>query len=168
MMSANNAVVMDTNVAIVANGQAEQAGPQCQRNCISALRQMRQDNIILLDAGRLIIEEYRHNLNLSGQPGAGDAFFRWLWQNQANHRRCRTIEITPHSERGFAEFPVDDALAGFDPSDRKFAAVALASGASSPVWNASDTDWWQHRDALKKHGVAVHFICPELMGVVID
>ena len=164
-MNANNAVVIDTNVAMVANGQTEQAGPQCQQNCIDALRQMRQDKIILLDAGRLIIEEYSHSLKHSGQPGAGDAFFRWLWQNQANQQRCRMIEITPHSERGFTEFPVDDALAGFDRSDRKFAAVALASGVSPPVWNASDTDWWQHRDALEKHGIAVRFICPELMEV---
>ena len=164
-MNANNAVVIDTNVAMVANGKAEQAGPQCRENCIIELEQIFQHKTILLDAGYLIMEEYLSNLSLSGQPGAGDAFFRWLWQNQANQQRCRMIEITPHSERGFTEFPVDDALAGFDRSDRKFAAVALASGVSPPVWNASDTDWWQHRDALEKHGIAVRFICPELMEV---
>ena len=162
-MNDNNAVIMDTNVAMVANGQAEQAGLQCQQNCTAALRQIREDKIILLDAEGLIFEEYRRNLNLSGEPGAGDAFFKWLLDNQENPRHCRSVAITPHPERGFAEFPDDQELSNFDRSDRKFVAVALASGASPPVWNASDTDWWQHRDALEKHGVAVHFICPELM-----
>lgn len=164
-MNADNAVVMDSNVAIVANGQAEQAGSQCRQNCIAALQRIQQDKIILLDAGRLIIEEYRHNLRLSGQPGAGDAFFKWLWQNQGNYQHCRAVSITPHPRRGFAEFPDDDALADFDPSDRKFVAVALASTERPSVLNASDTDWRQHRDALEKHGVAVCFICPELMDV---
>lgn len=162
-MNADNAVVMDTNVAMVANGQAEQAGPQCQQNCISVLRQIQQGKIILLDTGGLIIEEYRHNLNLSGQPGVGDRFFKWLWQNQANCQRRRTVAITPHPERCFAEFPGDDALSGFDPSDRKFVAVAIASNESPSILNASDTDWWHYRDALEKYGVAVYFICPELM-----
>ena len=164
-MNADNAVVMDTNVAMVANGQAEQAGSQCRQDCISALQQIQQGKIILLDAGRLIIVEYLHNLNLSGQPGVGDRFFKWLWQNQANYRHCRVFAITPHPKRGFAEFPDDQALADFDPSDRKFVAVAIASGANPPVWNASDTDWRQYRDALAKHGIAVHFICPELMDM---
>lgn len=159
-MNANNAVVIDTNVAMVANGEAEQAGSQCQENCITALEQIFQGKTILLDAGYLIMEEYLSNLNLSGQPGAGDRFFKQLWQNP---QHCRVVAITPHPERGFVEFPDDAALAGFDRSDRKFVAVAVASGANPPVWNASDTDWWQHRDALEKHGVAVHFICPELM-----
>lgn len=162
MLNDNNAVVIDTNVAMVANGKAEQAGSQCQENCITALEQIFQDKAILLDAGYLIMEEYLSNLSLSGQPGAGDRFFKQLWQNP---QYCRSVAITPHPERGFVEFPDDAALAGFDRSDRKFVAVALASGASPPVWNASDTDWWQHRGALAKHGVAVHFICPELMDV---
>ena len=162
-MNDNNAVIMDTNVAMVANGQAEQAGLQCQQNCVAALRQIHEDKIILLDAENLIFEEYRRNLNLSGEPGAGDAFFKWLLDNQDNPRHCRSVTITPHPERGFAEFPDDQGLSNFDRSDRKFVAVALASGENPPVWNASDTDWWQHRDALATHGIAVHFICPELM-----
>lgn len=164
-MTANNAVVMDTNVAMVANGQTEQAGLQCRQNCIAALRRIQEDKIILLDAGGLILDECRRYLHPSGQPGVGDAFFRWLWQNQGNYQHCRMVSITPHPRRGFAEFPDDDTLADFDPSDRKFVAVALASTERPSVLNASDTDWRQHRDALEKHGVAVCFICPELMDV---
>ena len=48
-------------------------------------------------------------------------------------------------------------LATFDPSDRKFVAVALASG--SPVANATDTDWLDYQTALEANGVELHFVC---------
>ena len=65
--------------------------------------------------------------------------------------------------RGFEEFPDSARLSSFDRSDRKFVAVALASGSSPKVLNAADTDWWDHRQALEENGVDVVFLCPELM-----
>ncbi len=95
----------------------------------------------------------------------GDAFFKWLWNNQVNPACCRQIKIVPDplGDRVFEEFPDDPDLAGFDRSDRKFVAVALASEESPPILNASDTDWWEVRDALARHGVYPRFLCPELM-----
>jgi hypothetical protein len=118
-----------------------------------------------VDAGGLIFGEYRGNLKPSGQPGPGDAFFKWLWNNQGNLRHCRQIAITPvdREGRGFAEFPDDPALAGFDRADRMFVATALASGEHPPILNATDTDWWDYREALNRQGVEVRFLCPELM-----
>ena len=154
---------MDTNVAVVANGKTEQAGPRCIRECISRLRHIRDECRLLLDDRNRIIDEYRNNLNPSGQPGLGDAFFLWLWQNQANQEYCRNIVVTPHEDRGFEEFPNDPDLSAFDQDDRKFVAVALASGTGPKVLNASDTDWWHHRQTLQEHGVEIVFLCPELM-----
>ena len=154
---------MDTNVAVVANGQADQAGPECVAACVRALRQIQEARRLLLHDGYLIIEEYRDNLSASGQPGPGDAFFLWLWNNQANQRHCRTVPITEDPDRGFEQFPDDPRLASFDSSDRKFVAVALASGTNPTVLNASDTDWWRHRTELRRHGVEIDFLCPELM-----
>ena len=42
-------------------------------------------------------------------------------------------------------------------------AVARASGADPELLNATDTDWWHYREALKENGVNVVFLCPELM-----
>ena len=154
---------MDTNVAVVANGKTEQAGPRCIRECISKLRHIRDECLLLLDDRNRIIDEYRNNLNPSGQPGPGDRFFLWLWRNQANQEYCRKIAVTPHEDRGFEEFPDDPDLSTFDRSDRKFVAVALASGTEPEVLNASDTDWWHYRQALQQHGVEIVFLCPELM-----
>lgn len=66
------------------------------------------------------------------------------------------------------DFPDDEMLAGFDRDDRKFVAVAIASGESPPILNASDTDWHDHRQALSRHGVAVEFVCPELMNAPVQ
>ena len=43
-------VVMDTNVAVVANGAAEQAGPDCVDACIEALAYVRKARRVVLAA----------------------------------------------------------------------------------------------------------------------
>ncbi len=159
-----SAAVVDVNVPIVANGRHPPAGPQCRLACIRALRQARRGLICLDDGGR-ILAEYRRHLSLSGQPGVGDEFMYWLHRNQATEGTCERVPIhpLPHDDRDFAEFPRDPRLASFDPSDRKYAAVAVASGHSPRILNASDTDWWISREALADHGIDVDSICPELM-----
>jgi len=159
------AVVIDTNVPVVANGKHDRAGAKCERACINALRAARR-KIILLDDSYEIFDEYRRNLAGSGQPGIGDAFFKWLWYNQANPDHCHLVAITPIDERevDYAEFPNDSDLKTFDQSDRKFVAVALASKMKPAILNASDTDWWNFRECLARNGVKVKFLCPELMG----
>ncbi|HSG40959.1 MAG TPA: hypothetical protein VLE27_15070 [Thermoanaerobaculia bacterium] len=158
-------MVMDTNVAVVANGRTPQASQECVAACVQSLRMLRDRHTVLLDDLGRIFDEYRRHLSPSGQPGLGDAFFKWLWDNQCNPGHCRQVRITPtNDDRGFEEFPDDPALSDFDPSDRKFIAVAIASGETPPILNASDTDWWNHREALSRNGVTVRFLCPELMA----
>ena len=156
-------IVVDTNVVIVANGDTPQASETCEIACIEKLEWIQDNCILLLDNMDLILKEYDPYFCHSGQPGPGDAFFRWLHFNQFNDQHCRTIAITPHAEREFAEFPDDPDLADFDRSDRKFVAVAIASGNAPEILNATDTDWWQHRAALQRHGIKVTFLCPKLM-----
>ena len=156
-------VVVDTNVPLGANFKACQAGPECEAACIHALRQVQAERRTLLDDKWLIIEEHRRNLSHSGQPGVGDAFFKWLWENQANPKHCRIVPVTVHADRGFAEFPDDPRLSSFDPSDRKFVAVALVSGTRPKLLNATDTDWCHDRQALEENGVDLLMLCPELM-----
>lgn len=157
-------VIVDTNVLAVANHKANQASSMCVLACLDKLEDIINNNILLLDDKRYIIQEYMTYSNFSGQPGAGDRFFKWLWYNQANEQHCRKIPVTPHPERGFAEFPQDPDLESFDRDDRKFVAVAVASESAPAVINASDTDWWNHREALERNGVHVIFLCPELMN----
>ena len=156
-------VVVDTNVPLVANGKAEQAGLECEDACVRKLIQIQSEQRTLVDDKMLILGEYSRNLSYSGQPGVGDAFFKWLWENQANEQHCRIVPVIVHADRGFAEFPEDTRLSSFDLADRKFVAVARASETGPELLNATDTDWWHHREALKENGVNVVFLCPELM-----
>ena len=167
MSMAETEVVLDTNVAVVANGTAEQASKACMSVCTVKLLEISEakDCSLLLDDRYLILSEYQKELNFSGQPGPGDAFFKWIWERQADERYCRIVTVTPHEARGFEEFPDDPDLESFDMDDRKFVAIALASGSGPQVFNASDTDWWDHREALQRHGVDVVFLCPDLMTI---
>jgi len=157
-------VVIDTNVLIVANGRSRQADEDCVLACLDALDQARTGVVLLDDMGR-ILNEYRGRLSLSGQPGVGDAFFKWLHDHQADSRHCENVRITPKpsDEEDFEEFPDDPDLSRFDRSDRKFVAVARASRRSPRILNAVDRDWWDFREALKVNGVLVQFLCPSAM-----
>jgi hypothetical protein len=157
-------VVIDTNVLCVANGQSPQASAVCKLRVAERLAEVRKHDQVCLDQSGLIFDEYlRQRLSLSGQPGVGDAFFRWLFQNQANPRHCRKVTVTSRNADGteFDEFPDDPRLAKFDPSDRKFVAVVRAAGKRPPsVLNAVDSDWWHFRDVLQEWEVRVEFLCP--------
>ena len=157
-------VIVDTNVAVVANGGSGQASEECEETCINRLQEITTGEIkLVLDDHRRIIEEYRGNLSPHGQPGVGDAFLKWVEINWPNPKWCDLVAITPvdDSENEFEEFPDDPALAGFDPDDRKFIAVARKHPENPPILQAWDRQWWDFRDALSQNGVRVEFICED-------
>ena len=157
-------MVIDTNVLVTANGRSDHAGLDCQLSCVDALEEAKKRHVVTVDDGMLILDEYRRNASLGGQPGVGDAFLKWLWQNQGNPRHCEQVTISPtkRDQRYFQEFPADPALSGFDPSDRKFVAAAVASRKRPEIINATDSDWWDFREALAANGLAIRFLCPDL------
>ncbi|AMW30121.1 hypothetical protein [Arthrospira platensis] len=146
-------IIADTNVVIVANGKSSQASVECVINCVRRLREIQPNEILVLDDGWLIIQEYQKKLSSSGQPGVGDAFLKWLLTNQYNPQRCERIQITAISEYNFVEFPNDPNLDGFDLSDCQFVAVAIAHPDKPPILNAVDSDWRDFSDQLATHEV---------------
>ena len=161
------AVVVETNVIVVANRKSPQAGPDCILACVDALEHARQE-IVVIDSSVKILDEYRKHASLSGQPGIGDAFIKWLWNNQANPQHCERVDVTPKTNDpdDFEEFPNDADLAKFDRSDRKFVAVALTSRHRPKILNATDSDWWIFCSQLKKHNIVIKFLCPDLFTKV--
>lgn len=157
-------VVVDTNVAVVANGKSPQASSDCIIQCVKRLERVMTDiDKLVLDDSWRILDEYKDNLRSAGQPGIGDAFLKWVLTNWANSDRCDLVEINQSAadETVFAEFPDDPDLAGFDPSDRKFIAVALAHPENPTILQAVDSKWWDFRHALHNNAVAVEFICED-------
>ena len=156
------AVIVDTNVAVVANGQSPQASPNCVAICINRLeRIIRGEEKLALDDKWIILGEYLRNLRSSGEPGAGDDFLRWVLANK--NQRCDLVPITPidGSENAFEEFPDDPVLNDFDSDDRKFIAVAVAHPERPPILQAVDSQWWDFRNALRENDIIVEFICEE-------
>ena len=145
--------VVDTNVAIVANGRSD-AARGGRRPCIDCLEALLDRGQIVVDQDGDIQAEYRRHLHPSGQPGVGDQFYRAVLNDAARIRRMR---LQRRQDGSYAAFPDDPALASFDASDRKFAAVARLARVA--VANAVDSDWLDHREALKANGIKVHFVC---------
>jgi hypothetical protein len=157
-------VVVDTNVLVVANGKTPHASKECILACIEEIDKIyRSHNIIVLDDAWHILREYGNNLRDEGEPGLGDAFLKWLHQNNSNLLHCEQVPITPLPGGSFSEFPREESLAGFDPSDHKFVAVSRAHPHNPPILNAVDTDWWHFRHSLQRHGIEIVFLCPDAM-----
>jgi len=153
--------IVDTNVLLVASKKAPQASLTCVLTCIKYLQNLKESGILVLDSNRLIIREYENKNSRSGQPNVGDAFLKWVLTHQATER-CEQVLITQIAENDFAEFPRSPDLAKFDPSDRKFVAVALTHPVKPAIANAVDSDWRNYEEALANHGVSLNFLCPEL------
>lgn len=158
------AVVVDTNVAAVAQGLAPQADQACIDTCVDRLADLVSSGGLLLDDQDAVVLEYLQVLGHASRPGVGRAFARWAWDNRFDASRVTRVTIRERDAVGwrrYEEFPDLDTLKNFDRDDQKFVAVARASGENPPILNAVDSDWWEHRTALADAGVRVEFICPQ-------
>ena len=151
--------IVDTNVLVVANDrESPQAPPHCVVACANRLRDIAADGRLALDDAGTILDEYKRYSNWHGQPGVGDAFFKWVVNNLWNAERCDRIGITLDGG-SFAEFPKDPRLVDFDLADRKFVAVAAAHPDRPPIVQAVDRKWTAFTPALAECGIIVHFLC---------
>ena len=153
-----SAFVVDTNVAIVANGgRRTHADERCQLTCVERLEDLVNHDTIAVDEAGLMLGEYAYHLSRSGAPGVGDKFFKHLVDNQYLVHRVRRVLVTPCDDdrKGFEELPWN----AFDPSDRKFLAVAVVADAA--ILNATDSDWEEQAALMDKLGVQIDQLCPQ-------
>ena len=61
------------------------------------------------------------------------------------------------ADREYTALPQSLIDAGFDPSDRKFAALAKQEDAT--LANATDSDWLEHLTLLKAEKIRLLFVC---------
>lgn len=157
--------LVDTNVPITANFARDPASiPQdligCVWACVEAVEHVVKEGGLVLDYDGEIFDEYMKHLSMSGQPGVGDTFMKWVHDNCWGFPDADRVEITKNGE-SYVEFPDHDDLTQFDRSDRKFIAVASAHPAKPPVLQATDSKWWGWKDALEEVGIIVQFLCPD-------
>lgn len=165
-MTAN---IVDVNVAIVANDwrrqlnsqtlSTPQADEKCRLACVEVLKRIIRKEVVVVDAAGDAIREYLRRLRTSGQPGIGDAFLKFVLEQQYAHKRIQRITVKRHADRKYEPFPADPDLKAFDQADRIYVALNR-SVPDSRVLNAVDSDYKQHAKALVKHGVTVKELCP--------
>ena len=160
-----DAVIVDTNVIITANGEAEHASPDCVERCQQRIKQiLDQSETALVDDRWRILNEYKKYVNLETRKGIGDLFVKTLLQNLMRRPAiCTVVRINPldGSETDFEEFPTTEALSDFDVADRKFIAVAVAYGKQkATILQALDRKWEPFRKAFEQEGVQIDFLCP--------
>jgi hypothetical protein len=154
-------VVVDTNVLLVANGQHPDVGAACVAKCSRRLMNLMIGDRIAIDDGFEILKEYQNKTSHRTGKKPGDAFLKWLLQNNRNPQRCVQVHLTPHAKRRYASFPDDPRLVTFDRDDRKFVAVAVAHPEKPPILQAADSKWRGWSAALGDHQVRVEFLCPD-------
>jgi len=117
-----SAVVIDTNVLLVADGKASQMSATCRAECAQRLEAVKKGGRVVLDQQWLILREYQNKLSPSGKPPTpGNLFLKWLMTVCRDEQHVSQVSITatnPEQTR-FAEFPADEPLElAFDPADR--------------------------------------------------
>ena len=163
-----DAVIVDTNVIVIANDADDDDRRDCREHCQDRLHQIldQREKVVVDDEWR-IFREYERHVDPNTRKGIGAIFVKTLLQNLKNSEICTMVHITSLAGNGtdFEEFPTDNALSGFDPDDKKFIAVALAyqrdAGQTPTILLAIDRGWVQFMDALENHGVSVDLICED-------
>ena len=171
-----DAVIVDTNIIVIADNTDDDERKDCRERCQDRLRQILDQQIldqretVVVDDGWRIFGEYEQHVDPNTRKGIGAIFVKTLMQNLKNPEICTTVHITPLAGNGtdFEEFPnADEALTGFHKKDRKFIAVALAhqrdTEQTPTILLAIDRGWLQFMDALENHGVSVDLICEDDM-----
>ncbi len=150
-------VIIDTNVAVIANRQNADVVESCADACIHFLISAQSGRVILIDDSDEVRKEYAKALRVERPYQLGAQFLLHVLQQQFNPQRVRRVVLAKDDGGEFADFPNDPALAAFDRSDRKFAALAKQTGVA--VTNATDSDWADFQIPLNSNGIAVEFLC---------
>lgn len=157
--------VVDTNVPKTANlatkpSEDSEMSDVCILACVNAIEDIISKKAVVIDDGDEIFHEYRQQLSMKGQPGVGDKFMKWVHDHRWSLPESQRVTITKN-EDSYDEFPHHEYLENFDPSDRKFVAVAHAHPHKPPIIEATDSKWWGWKKPLEETGINVRFLCQE-------
>ncbi|HET7865044.1 MAG TPA: hypothetical protein VFL86_11630 [Burkholderiaceae bacterium] len=78
---------IDTNVLLVANGSHAGASRGCREECVKRLLAQQREGVTVIDDGYRILQEYQHKTRPNQPKEVGDAFLKWLLQNQGDTAR---------------------------------------------------------------------------------
>jgi hypothetical protein len=152
---ANRSFIVDTNVFIAANSHSPQVEQSGIEKCQKFIDGLFSNSTISVDSNNEIFDEYFKHMNRSGQPGIGDMFVKYLYDNQCNPEICEVVEIKKDKKYLYQVFSDKPDLFQFDRSDLKFIAVYFLSKFSPDIYNACDSDWMENKALLDLYDVKV-------------
>jgi hypothetical protein len=151
--------VVDTNVPVVANNQIDQDGKQpslsCRASAVEFLQKALSSGVILLDLAGEIQREYSRHLSPKGQPRVGDLFYKAVLNSHPEKILRHDLPLL--EDGNYQHLPQSLVDANFDPSDRKFAALAVFG--KGKIFNATDSDWIEHASKLREANIKVENLC---------
>lgn len=161
--------ILDTNVLMFANGnKSEQASLECIRECAKLLLSIREgkNGVVIIDTNqtRRVIREYLKNIDPS-ENLAGSVFLLELLKNPNLRIEVPITPIDKIDPELYAEYPDDPRLAKFDPSDKKWIALARAYMQSypdqptPPIAQASDIKWREFESVFGEYGIIILWVC---------
>jgi hypothetical protein len=154
--------VVDTNVPKVANlaiapDPDSDIGLDCIQACVDAIEHVIKHRLVI-DEGGEIFMEYLREIPMKGQGGVGSRFMKWVNDHRWSAKAIEQVAI--HREgNSYREFPKNSGLKKFDPSDRKFVAVANAHKDKPPILQATDSKWVGWEASLAEEKIGVCFVC---------
>ncbi|MGE7775520.1 hypothetical protein ACQKLP_12400 [Chitinophaga sp. NPDC101104] len=155
-------VIIDTNIPLVAGGYSDMPD-SCRESCIQLIDEIIENkHIVIIDNIYKIIGEYENKIQYISEVNYARQFLKWVYTNQGNDTRIRSVELTEIAENEYEEFP--DEIEDFDHSDRKFVAVAIANDYKAPIYQASDSKWIGWEQSLNEVGVQVVFLCKKSLA----
>ena len=136
--------IVDTNVPVVSNlirhpDPDFDIDDESILKCIEAIEYVKENNALVLDCDDEIFNQYRENLskNQYGNLGAGDLFFMWVRDNRYTFSEDDRVSVSKEGDT-YVEFPKDEELERFDPSDRIFIAVANKHKDKPPILQGTE------------------------------
>lgn len=158
-------LIIDTNVPLKAANlhPVDEIDHKCSKACLSFIKDlMESEDIIVLDKGREILKEYQKKIDTNVEDNVASLFLSWIFRNLLSEKVVQ-YQITKIGNNNYAEFPTSPKLQKFDPSDRKFVALAKAAHETPYIYNGSDTDWWVYKEVLEENGIHIVFLCEDYM-----
>lgn len=153
--------VIDTNVWVTCDKTIQDIQTLAELDCIESCKNwlrtfIGSEDRLILDCYYLILKEYRRNISPQGLAR------QWL-NKLETVPRDRLVELSVELENKDCVRVSPPLRVALDPSDHKFAAVALAHNPKPPIIDASDTDWTRAQQALAALGIQVQELCPDVI-----
>ncbi len=157
-----NKAIIDANVMILA-GTPVRSIPNdmlyCYEKCVDYIEQFMDDNNgVFLDAQGEILKEYENSFRNNEYPNMSTEFLKWAL---VHAEFVALNEIEPNV---YIPYPDNAKLKGFDPSDRKYIALAYKHPQKPDIIEGTDSKWWGIKQELADNGITLVFIDEEYIS----